>query len=94
MRIRSNYFIHTQDLLDGTEARSIPWAKPEDSHMYQAGTSVKTSGWGTTNVETFDSPTYLHATTYNLVDHEECGLGYDFGPNFPGGFPVTMVCAR
>ncbi|GMH66964.1 hypothetical protein TrST_g9937 [Triparma strigata] len=82
-----------EDLLDGTEARSITWAKPEDSHMYQAGTSVKTSGWGTTNVETNESPTFLHATTYNLVDHEECGLDYGFGPNFPGGFPVTMVCA-
>ncbi|GMH85878.1 hypothetical protein TL16_g10368 [Triparma laevis f. inornata] len=83
-----------EDLLEGTGARSIPWAIP-GTDMYATGSKVSTSGWGTTVSGSGTAPNFLMTTEYEITSNEVCGAAYSM-PTIPGttltGLPETMIC--
>lgn len=66
----------------------IKMAGSDERALWDTGSPVEISGWGTTSESASNTQDTLRATTVNIIDDSTCNA--DYAPDFD---PSTMVCA-
>jgi secreted trypsin-like serine protease len=80
-------------LSSATSQPQIKIAAADEGALWDAGSPVQVSGWGSTNKSGSQYPDTLQAATVNVNDDSTCFNDYSIGGGASDFDPATMLCA-
>jgi trypsin len=80
-------------LASATSQPQIKIAGADEGGLWDAGSPVQVSGWGSTNKGGSQYPDTLQAASLNVIDDSTCFNDYSIGGGASDFDPATMLCA-